>query len=98
MSTDSSKEVVLDPDPATKRPFGMRDKIGYMFGDFGNDFTFILQMAFFMLFYTNVVGIKPEHVGLLFLVARIIDGFTDVGAGILVDRLPSKRWDMKFKR
>ena len=24
------------------RPFGMRDKIGYMFGDFGNDFTFIL--------------------------------------------------------
>ena len=23
------------------RPFGMRDKIGYMFGDFGNDFTFI---------------------------------------------------------
>ena len=23
------------------RPFGMRDKIGYMFGDFGNDFTFL---------------------------------------------------------
>ncbi len=23
------------------RPFGMRDKLGYMFGDFGNDFTFI---------------------------------------------------------
>ena len=27
------------------RPFGMRDKIGYMFGDFGNDFTFILSSA-----------------------------------------------------
>ena len=26
------------------RPFGMRDKIGYMFGDFGNDFTFILSL------------------------------------------------------
>ena len=24
------------------RKFGMRDKIGYMFGDFGNDFFFIL--------------------------------------------------------
>ncbi len=23
------------------RPFGIRDKIGYMFGDFGNDFSFI---------------------------------------------------------
>ena len=26
----------------TMRPFGMRDKLGYMFGDFGNDFFFIL--------------------------------------------------------
>ena len=25
------------------RPFGMRDKLGYLFGDFGNDFTFILS-------------------------------------------------------
>ena len=26
----------------TIRPFGFRDKIGYLFGDFGNDFFFIL--------------------------------------------------------
>lgn len=25
------------------KPFGMKDKIGYMFGDFGNDFTFVLS-------------------------------------------------------
>ena len=25
------------------RPFGLRDKLGYLFGDFGNDFTFILS-------------------------------------------------------
>ncbi|WP_221620203.1 MFS transporter [Arachnia propionica] len=82
----------------TRRPFGMRDKIGYMFGDFGNDFTFILQSAFFMLFYTNVVGINPGHVGLLLLTARVLDGFTDVGMGILVDRLPVKAGGAKFKR
>lgn len=82
----------------TTRPFGMRDKIGYMFGDFGNDFTFILQSAFFMLFFTNVVGIDPAHVGLLLLGARLIDGFTDVGMGILVDRLPVKAGQAKFKR
>ena len=28
------------------KPFGMRDKLGYMFGDFGNDFTFILSSTF----------------------------------------------------
>ena len=26
------------------RKFGMRDKFGYLFGDFGNDFFFILVM------------------------------------------------------
>ena len=25
------------------RPFGARDKWGYLFGDFGNDFTFIFR-------------------------------------------------------
>lgn len=67
------------------RPFGMRDKIGYMFGDFGNDFSFILQMLFFMLFYTKVVGIEPGHVGTLFLAARLVDAFTDIGMGRIVD-------------
>ncbi len=80
------------------RPFSMRDKIGYMFGDFGNDFTFILQSTFFMVFYTNVVGIKAAHVGTLFLVARCLDAFTDVGMGILVDRVPIKKGGTKFKR
>ncbi|HJE52491.1 MAG TPA: glycoside-pentoside-hexuronide (GPH):cation symporter, partial [Tessaracoccus flavescens] len=75
----------------TVRPFGWRDKIGYMFGDFGNDFTFMLQMMFFMVFYTDVMGINPAHVGLLFLLARLADAFTDVGMGRLVDVLkPSK--------
>ena len=95
MTNGVAESVAQQPDSA-KRPFGMRDKIGYMFGDFGNDFTFILQMMFFMLFYTNVVGIQPGHVGLLFLVARLVDGFTDVGMGILVDRLPVKPGGDKF--
>lgn len=69
------------------RPFGIRDKIGYMFGDFGNDFSFILQMMFFMKFYTDVMGINPSHVGVLFLGARLLDAFTDVGMGRLVDML-----------
>ena len=36
------------------RDFGRRDKIGYMFGDFGNDFTFIFASSFLMVFYTKV--------------------------------------------
>lgn len=75
------------PQAVSKRPFGWRDKIGYMFGDFGNDFTFILQSAFFLIFYTNVMGISAAHVGTLLFAARILDAFTDVGAGRLIDTL-----------
>lgn len=78
------------------RPFGMRDKIGYMFGDLGNDFTFTFASSYLMVFYTNVLGIPAAMVGILFLVARFIDAFTDIGMGVLVDRVkPGK--DGKFK-
>ena len=30
------------------KPFGIKDKLGYMFGDFGNDFTFLLSAMFLL--------------------------------------------------
>lgn len=76
--------------------FGMRDKIGYMFGDFGNDFTFILSSGFMLKFYTDVMGVSAAVVGLLMMSARFVDAFTDVTMGQIVDRSrPTK--DGKFK-
>lgn len=78
------------------RPFGLRDKIGYMFGDFGNDFTFIFASLFLMVFYTKVLGIRAELVGVLFVVARLVDAFTDITMGRIVDKMkPGK--DGRFK-
>lgn len=76
--------------------FGMRDKLGYMFGDFGNDFTFILSSSFMMKFYTDVMGISAGVIGILMMAARFVDAVTDVTMGQLVDRArPTK--DGKFK-
>lgn len=78
------------------RPFGFKDKIGYMFGDFGNDFTFILSSSFMLKFYTDVMGIHAGVVGVLMMAARFLDAFTDVAMGQIVDRSkPTK--DGKFK-
>ena len=71
---------------AAARPFGLRDKVGYAFGDFGNDFTFILSSTFMMLFYTNVMGISSTAVGALMMASRFLDAFTDVTMGRLIDR------------
>ena len=78
------------------RPFGMRDKLGYMFGDFGNDFTFMLSSSFMMVFYTDIMGVPAAIVGLLMMVARFVDAFTDVAMGQIVDRAkPTK--DGRFR-
>ncbi|ACV29614.1 Glucuronide permease [Anaerococcus prevotii] len=77
------------------KPFGMKDKLGYMFGDLGNGFSFALSSVFFMKFYTDVMGVSPASVGLMMLLAKIIDAFTDVGMGQIVDRTPPTK-DGKF--
>lgn len=76
--------------------FGMKDRIGYMFGDFGNDFTFILSSTFMLKFYTDVMGMSAAVVGMVMMIARFVDAFTDVTMGQIVDRSkPTK--DGKFR-
>ena len=80
----------------SERPFGLLDKIGYMFGDFGNDFSFLFASNYLMVFYTKVLGISGFVVGILFMGARIVDAFTDVTMGRIVDHMqPAK--DGRFR-
>lgn len=68
------------------KPFGIKDKLGYMFGDFGNDFTFILSSSFLMKFYTDVMDVPGAAVGAIMMIARFVDAFTDVAMGRICDR------------
>ncbi len=69
----------------TVLPFGMRDKFGYLFGDFGNDFFFILVSSYLMVYYTDILHVSAAAVGVLFAVARIWDAFADVIWGRFID-------------
>lgn len=81
--------------PSTRK-FGLRDKLGYMFGDFGNDFFFIFASSFLMIFYTDIFGISPALTGLVFLVARLWDAFMDITVGRFIDSRPTTK-NGKFK-
>ncbi len=70
----------------TKRPFGWRDKVGYLMGDLGNDFTFLLSSTFLLKFYTDVMGVDAFIVGLVMMAARFIDAVTDIAMGRICDR------------
>lgn len=80
----------------TVRPFGFRDKLGYLFGDFGNDFTFLLSSSFLLKFYTDVMGVNAGIVGVVMMTARFVDAFTDVAMGRLCD-MSRPRKSGKFK-
>lgn len=76
----------MDHTNGSPRPFGFRDKLGYLLGDFGNDFTFILSSSFLLKFYTDVMGVSGGVVGVIMMISRFVDAFTDVAMGRLCDR------------
>ncbi|AVR01173.1 MFS transporter [Oceanobacillus iheyensis] len=78
------------------RPFGYKDKFGYLLGDFGNDFTFILVSGYLMVFYTDIFGLNAAAVGTLFMVARFWDAITDVLLGRFIDSRKATK-NGKFK-
>ena len=78
------------------RPFGLRDKVGYLMGDFGNDFFFFLVSSYLMVFYTDIFHINAATVGILFTVARLWDAFADVTWGRFIDTRPASKHG-KFK-
>lgn len=68
------------------RPFGRADKFGYLLGDLGNDFTFLLSTMMLTKFYTDVMGVSAGIVGTIMMLSRFVDAFTDVTMGRICDR------------
>src|SRR5690625_7542075 len=52
----------------------------------------LIAVMFFLLqyFYTDIFGLKPAHVGILFLVARFVDAFSDPLMGLITDKFKSR--------
>ena len=78
------------------RPFGVKDKVGYMFGNIANDLMFIMASMYLTVFYTDVLKIDSFLVGTMFLVSRVIDAFTDTAMGRIADKVKAGKGG-KFK-
>ena len=48
------------------RPFGVKDEIGYVFGDMAGSFVNLFVDAYFLIFCTNVLGISAGWMGTYF--------------------------------
>jgi len=67
------------------------EKIGYGTGDMAVNVVISSMMLIITYFYTDVFGLKPEHLALLFVVVRLIDAVTDPVMGLITDHIDT-RW------
>lgn len=74
---------------------GLREKIGYGFGDMASSMFWKLFGSYLMIFYTDVFGMPAAVVGTMFLITRVWDSAFDPIIGIIADRTQS-RWG-KFR-
>jgi len=67
------------------------EKVGFGAGDMAVNVVISSMFLIVAYFYTDIFGMKPTHMGILFLAARLIDAVTDPLMGLVTDRYKS-RW------
>lgn len=64
----------------------------YSVGNIANTAVFAFVGAYIMFYYTNILGLSATVAGTIFMVARLVDGFTDPLMGMIVDKTNSKKF------
>lgn len=73
------------------------EKLSFLLCNIGNIPLMMLLSTFFLIFYTDVVGLDPGKLATLFLISKIVDGISDPIMGCLLDRFPVTKHG-KFRR
>lgn len=72
----------------TSQKVGIGEKISYFFANIGNIPLMTLLSTFFLIFYTDVVGLDPAALATLFLISKVVDGISDPIMGFILDKFP----------
>ncbi|MBV7405148.1 MFS transporter [Enterobacter sp. ENT03] len=83
-------ETVKNRETYSRDKVSWTTAISYGLGSYGANVMYAFIAIYLMLYYTDSLGIKAAAVGLLFLIARLVDGATDIALGILVDNTHTK--------
>ena len=66
------------------------EKIGYGSGDAAVNVVISSMFLIITFFYTDVYGLKPKDMAVLFLLVRLIDAITDPLMGLITDKFTTK--------
>jgi sugar (glycoside-pentoside-hexuronide) transporter len=87
-------ETGREPSP-TPELLSVRSKLGYAAGDHTLNLALSSLTLFYLFFLTDVVGLSPGLAGLVLLVGRTVDAFSDPAMGRVSDRT---RWSWGRRR
>ena len=76
-----------------EREFGTTtglERLCYAIGDLGSNFVWTFCSSFLTLYYTDSVLVSAGLIGTIMLVCRIFDGFSDIAAGVVVEKTRTK--------
>ena len=62
------------------------NKVGYGSGDIAGNVVYAFLTSFVMIYLTETVGLASGIVGTLIAFSKLLDGFTDVFFGSLIDK------------
>lgn len=65
-------------------------KLAYGTGDIAGNCGYCLMSSFIMLYLSNAVGLNTAVIGVLMMISKIFDGFTDIIFGNMMDRTKSR--------
>ncbi|GAA0076081.1 MFS transporter [Clostridium sp. CTA-5] len=83
-------EITKNYNEQKKEKIKFYEKFGYGLGDFACNLVWNSLSMFILYFYTDVMGMTAAIISTLMLVVRIIAGFMDIIAGIMVDKTKTK--------
>ena len=69
---------------------GPKQYVAYGMGNFASQMSWTMVSSYLTIFYTDVFGLAAGAVSILFLIARIWDGCTDVMMGEIMEHTHSK--------
>lgn len=73
-----------------KREIGFLERAGYCSIEVGNQFCWTMVSTYLSVFYTDVVGLAPAVVSIIFLIARVWDGINDPMMGAIAEKTNTK--------
>lgn len=66
------------------------EKVGFGSGDMAINIVISSMFLIISYFYTDIFGLKPSHMGILFLIARLLDAVTDPLMGLITDKFNTR--------